>query len=107
MTNLSDAIVLSTSAREVEGISRLLGFTSNVLHELLKLPSGPVFLRGGIARGDIYHEPPFVFGPALVDAYELESQIAGAMRCTIADSLFNYSGFRSYQARGGSHLHQW
>jgi hypothetical protein len=35
-----------------------------------------VFVRGGITLGDIYTATGIIFGPALVRAYELESQMA-------------------------------
>jgi nitroreductase len=46
-----------------------------------------VFLRGGITRGPIYIDDSFVFGAALVEAYELESKIAKYPRVLIAESL--------------------
>src|SRR6266480_1313930 len=46
-----------------------------------------VFLRGGITRGPIYIDDSFVFGAALIEAYELESKIAKYPRVLIAESL--------------------
>jgi nitroreductase len=46
-----------------------------------------VFLRGGITRGPIYIDDSFVFGAALVEAYELESKVAKYPRVLIAESL--------------------
>lgn len=40
------------------------------------LASRKVFVRGGITVGDIYADGNAIFGPALIRAYELESQTA-------------------------------
>jgi hypothetical protein len=49
---------------------RLLGF-----YQWEMVQQG-IFVRGGITIGDIYTDEGVIFGPALVRAYELESQLA-------------------------------
>jgi hypothetical protein len=41
-----------------------------------RLTCGGIFVRGGITLGDIYADRSTIFGPALVRAYQLESQVA-------------------------------
>jgi hypothetical protein len=38
--------------------------------------SNGILVRGGIAKGQLHHTAKVVFGPALIEAYRLESQIA-------------------------------
>lgn len=71
-THFSDCLVISTENNH-SGKSHListLGFLSSSL-----ICHGFV-LRGGIAFGDIYHQGGMVFGPALIQAYQLESSCA-------------------------------
>src|SRR5690606_28003899 len=48
--------------------------------------------RGGIARGQVLHRTgegvaPMVFGPAFVDAYKLESQVADLPRIILSQAV--------------------
>ena len=45
------------------------------------------FLRGGVTRGPIYIDEEVVFGPALVEAYELESKVAKYPRVVVHEKL--------------------
>lgn len=49
------------------------------------------FLRGAVVYGDIYHNEDVMFGPALIDAYRLESDDVKAVwpRVLIDESLLN------------------
>lgn len=71
-TYFSDCLVISAED-DFSGKHSListLGFLSNSL-----IYHGFV-LRGGIALGDLYHQDGMVFGPALIQAYQLESRCA-------------------------------
>lgn len=48
-----------------------------------------IFLRGGIAYGDIYYDEETVFGPALIKAYKLESKKAHSPRIIIDNELMD------------------
>jgi hypothetical protein len=45
------------------------------------------FLRGGVTRGPIYIDENLVFGPALVEAYELEHKVAKYPRVVVHEKL--------------------
>ncbi|MBA7651442.1 hypothetical protein ES703_59261 [subsurface metagenome] len=47
------------------------------------------FVRGAIVYGDIYHDQDVVFGPALIDAYHLETSKASWPRVLVNKSLLN------------------
>ncbi len=44
-------------------------------------------LRGGVARGNLFHEGSLVFGPGFIDAYELEGKTASTPRVMLSKEL--------------------
>jgi hypothetical protein len=50
-----------------------------------------VLVRGGIAQGLLYHDPSVVFGPALIDAYYLESKCAKFPRILVSQGVCDAS----------------
>jgi hypothetical protein len=65
-------IVLSENASPA-GLFHLLAAASALSLDLL---ANGVFTRGGIAKGMLHHSDKVVFGPAMLEAYRLESAIA-------------------------------
>ncbi|MDP2077073.1 MAG: hypothetical protein Q8J85_03435 [Sulfuricurvum sp.] len=69
VTNFSDSLVISLSINDL--------YPQRIDFFLLPLISAALnagmFIRGGITRGKIYHDNNMVFGPALNEAYKLES----------------------------------
>lgn len=70
--------------------------TGHVLHEILdlchiqgELIKHDVLLRGGMTVGDIFLKDRTIFGPAMVRAYELESNAAIYPRVVIDPALLN------------------
>lgn len=55
-----------------------------LVHAQSELIDNDVIVRGGVAFGDIFLEDQRVFGPAMVDAYELESKKAIYPRIVIS-----------------------
>lgn len=47
-----------------------------------------ILVRGGISYGRLYHRDGVVFGPAMVDAYLLESKVANYPRVVIAPAVY-------------------
>lgn len=78
-TFFSDSIVFSCDENDIDifisTIKRLLD--SYVMYEL--------FLRGGISFGKLYHQNDIVFGPAMNEAYKLESKFAIYPRIIISN----------------------
>jgi hypothetical protein len=69
--------------RRVKAAERDLAFfASAALHlrlvggQQFHLACDQIFVRGGMTLGDIYADKDTIFGPALIRAYELESQLA-------------------------------
>ncbi len=69
LTVFSDSVVISTLKNE-RGLMNLLFHVRAIVFRLLRLR---VLSRGGIAQGLAYHHEGKVFGPAMLEAYRLES----------------------------------
>ena len=73
VTQFSDSIVLSFRIEEKSGVFYAL---IDFLHVSLEFANKGFLTRGGIAVGKLIHTNKHIFGPALVEAYNLESKIA-------------------------------
>src|SRR5206468_7875520 len=69
---ISDGICASCAVTATD-LQYLLFSLGSLTHGLLE---HGYFVRGAVVKGKLYHDPLFVFGSALVKAYELESTIA-------------------------------
>lgn len=83
-TQFSDSVVISVPYSGHLDIMRLVRQITSYQHATL-MSGFP--LRGGIAVGPLYHSGSLVFGPALNEAYQLESKSAMYPRVIIAKSL--------------------
>lgn len=79
----SDSIVLSGSP-DPQGLYELLFTISQLSLELLEIG---IFIRGGVVIGEICFDASIVFGPALIDAYGLETNLAIYPRVLVADEI--------------------
>lgn len=53
------------------------------------LTAGGIFIRGGIAVGDAYSSGHQVFGPAVIDAYTIESKFSNYPRILVSHDIAN------------------
>ena len=87
----SDSIVrvrkIETKTNKIYPFGLLFNEILDLVHAQGMLIDAEVFLRGGIAFGDIYMSGHRVFGPALVSAYELESKYAKYPRIIVSPFL--------------------
>lgn len=93
VTQFSDSIVISFNADDQKEIPRLF---FNLQRLIAKLIAREVLCRGAISYGPLYHKENLIFGPALIDAYETESQAALYPRVILDRSVleimkYNYS----------------
>jgi hypothetical protein len=58
-------------------------------------------IRGGISRGKLYHSSGVVFGPAMIEAYELESRTAIYPRIVLSPSLARSLGQNVHREHDG------
>lgn len=78
----SDCIVLSQRGTFVVPL-----FIS-VAQLMMALMDLGVLVRGGISFGPLYHDTSVVFGPALIEAYQLENRCAKFPRILVSEPVF-------------------
>lgn len=81
--SISDAVALSATATAA-GLDAICTAAEELSSRLLR--SG-YFARGGISKGRLYHGENMVFGPALVEAYRLENEVAKFPRILVPRSI--------------------
>ena len=91
ISSFSDCIVLSFPLTEIKppfdignAVNALLGIVQQLADSLIY--EGYI-LRGGMTRGELYHQDGIVFGKALIEAYELESTKAKNPRILVSNEL--------------------
>lgn len=90
MTQFSDCLVLSVE-NDSHGRETLQNVLSILTSNLIQFG---FLLRGGVTRGQLFHDDGLVFGPALIEAYELESKIASTPRVILSKELSDEWGGR-------------
>lgn len=85
-TQFSDSVVLSAIADTLDSFDMLLQLMLGIVD--IAYNNG-VIVRGGIARGGLIHDREMVVGPAMVEAYLLESKKAVYPRIIISEELKN------------------
>jgi len=106
LTTMSDSIVISINSNIDYAFSKIVGISSYLIKNFITAIDLPIFLRGAIVKGDIYHSGEMVFGPALVDAYTLESQEALNMRCILSKELLLDESVIKYMKASPHVFHQ-
>lgn len=84
VVHFSDCLVLSVSSMDFWGLAWLFD-TITAIGE--KLIWEGVAIRGGATIGKLYHKEDKIFGPAMVEAYEMESKIAQVPRIIVSERL--------------------
>lgn len=84
MTAFSDSIIITTNETE-QGLMHLLQHVEKIGFGLSRIG---MLYRGGIANGLVYHDGQQVFGPAVLEAYELEQQ-ANFPRVVLSTPVIN------------------
>lgn len=81
VTAFSDNIVVSVKLQQGNDLLNLLHFSCYLTWKLM---TKGVLSRGGIAIGELHHKGSIIYGPALLEAYQLESQVAIYPRIVVA-----------------------
>jgi hypothetical protein len=79
----SDSIIFSAS-NDDDGIVHITHFVSLLASELFL---NGIWCRGAITLGKMHHQGNVAFGPAVVDAVDMESQLAVYPRVLVTDTL--------------------
>lgn len=85
---MSDSICFYVEANLPNSLFCLIMCCASFQAKLVSLPD-PVFIRGGITAGEIYVGGDKVFGPGLVEAYQLEEKNAKYPRIIIRKSTLD------------------
>jgi hypothetical protein len=92
----SDNIVLSIPV-SLDGIPNIMRVLAGYISKIAALALSKGFLiRGGIAKGMLYHKDGIVFGQALIDAYKLESEVAVYPRVLVSQNIYIGSGYKFF-----------
>lgn len=106
VTTFSDSVVISYN----DDAACLLMLLQDVSRIQFELAAIGILTRGGIALGECYHDSKMVFGPAMVEAYHLESKIAKSPRVVVpkecVDRIVEYTDeFISFMNRSAIMCH--
>ena len=85
-THFSDSIVISYKVEEIEEIIPAIIDIQHLIAELINLK---IILRGAITKGKLLHTDKMLFGPALIEAYEMETKKAKYPRIIFETKLIN------------------
>ena len=84
----SDTIVCAIPASEENALESIASNCMLIQHALWSFGS-PIWLRGAIARGQLYCGDGEIFGPALVEAYKMEENLAIYPRIVMTVETYN------------------
>lgn len=84
LTAFSDSVVVSEPVESDFNVERMVHYASYLQ---LKFLAKGVLTRGGIAVGEMHHKNGIAFGPALVEAYKLETELAHYPRIVIPPAV--------------------
>src|ERR1700722_10321069 len=80
----SDSIVMSAKG-STNGLLYILYAACNLALDLL---GNGILIRGAIAKGKLHHVDSVMFGPAFLDAYRIERDIAKYPRIILSQNVF-------------------
>lgn len=86
ITYFSDSIVISYKYDEP---NQLFYTLLDLLYVSFELANKGYLTRGGISIGKLLHTSKYIFGPALVQAYEIESKKAIYPRIIVSEDVIN------------------
>ncbi len=95
LTVFSDCIVISEELLDGFGALRLAGYAGYLALDLL---ARGFLVRGGLSTGELYHQDGTVFGPAMIEAYNIENKVAVYPRIVTSQSFMQefQKGLRSH-----------
>lgn len=84
VTQFSDCLCISYDHNEQSNVFDLI---SDIEFLIIDLIQQDTLVRGAITFGELHHDDKFIFGPALNNAYELESKIIKYPVVTLSDDI--------------------
>ncbi|MBC8146525.1 MAG: hypothetical protein H8E98_00900 [Bacteroidetes bacterium] len=83
MSSFSDNIFISTDSTE-NGLMHIINHLEQISFKLLKLG---FLCRGGLTKGLCYHHENIVFGPAVIEAHDIEKKVSKYPRVVLSDTV--------------------
>lgn len=83
ITHFSDSIVMSCAFDEIEDVVLIIRHLRFIQQQLAEEHS--MMIRGAITIGDLIHDDQILMGPAMVEAYTMESHVAIYPRIIVSD----------------------
>lgn len=93
VTQFSDSIVVSFLITEKGEVAFLLSKIQKLLKSLIPLG---IICRGAITKGEMIHDKEFMFGPAFIEAFKLETKSAFYPRVILIDESIIEIGVKYY-----------
>lgn len=84
ITFFSDCVIISFVEEEPDEVFLTI---HNLQILLINLVHKSIVIRGGISYGKLFHTEKYLFGPAFIDAYLIEKDIAKCPRIICDDSI--------------------
>lgn len=84
VTSFSDTVVISSPVGDAE-LLHMLQIIDDFGFDLL---SKSMLFRGALVRGKVLHSAAYVFGPALIDAYKLETNTSFHPRIMLSPDVY-------------------
>jgi len=103
MTAFSDCYLISDSASEDSSPWLLMAAVQALASHLL---AKGVLTRGALVRGKAYHDDRVSFGPAIIEAYEIEQTVAHFPRIVVTDPVRTAISWENETFWNGEMLHQ-
>lgn len=85
-TQFSDSLVISY---KLENESSIYNILEDIMLVQFQFAAYDISVRGGIAIGKLVHTDELLFGPAMNEAYRLESEIAKNPRVILTEEIIN------------------
>ncbi|WP_454862264.1 hypothetical protein [Peribacillus frigoritolerans] len=90
VTQFSDSLVISRPYHDSNDLWQII-MNLDLVQKTLARDVG-IMIRGGLTTGKLYHKGSISFGPAFVDAYDLENKVAKNPRIIIDPKLLEPNG---------------
>jgi hypothetical protein len=105
-TQFSDSVVISYKLEKESSIYSIL---SDIMMVQFQFAAYEIAVRGGIAIGKLVHTDKLLFGPAMNEAYRLESTIAKNPRVILTKEIISagikYHGRQHSSAKEEEYIH--
>jgi len=94
-TAFSDTVVLSVPTTP-EGLSHMLQTIADLSADLLSLN---MLFRGAIVKGKLLHTTDAIFGPALIAAYKLETNVSFHPRIMVSSEVYQDAASSAFSSK--------